>query len=204
MSAQASSLPAYFDSLYGAAEDPYGVRSRWYEARKRALLLASLTRPGYRSAYEPGCGTAELTAALAARCQRVLASDFNGHAVEVARRRTAALPHVRVERHALPQDWPRADGPFDLIVLGEIGYFIEPAAWAEVAQAGLASLAADGDLVACDWRPDFAERRQSTQAVQEALERLGLRRLVRHEEDDFVLQLWSRDARSVAAREGIG
>lgn len=203
MSAQAS-LPAYFDSLYGAAEDPYGVRSRWYEARKRALLLASLTRPRYRSAYEPGCGTAELTAALAGRCDRVLASDFNAQAVDVARRRTADLPQVRVERHALPQDWPQADGPFDLIVLGEIGYFIEPDAWTRVAQASLASLAPDGDLVACDWRPDFAERRQSTQAVHEALERLGLRRLVRHEEDDFVLQLWSRDARSVAAREGIG
>ena len=203
MSAHAS-LPAYFDALYGAADDPYGVRSRWYEGRKRALLLASLTRPRYRSAYEPGCGTAELTAALAGRCDRVLASDFNAHAVDVARRRTADLPQVRIERHALPQDWPRAAGPFDLIVLGEIGYFLEAAAWAQVAAGCLASLAADGELVACDWRPGFAERRQSTGAVHDALARLGLRRLLRHEEDDFLLQLWSRDARSVAAREGIG
>lgn len=198
-----ASLPAYFDSLYGAADDPYGVRSRWYEARKRALLLASLTRPHYRSAYEPGCGTAELTAALAERCDRVLASDFNAHAVDVARRRTAGLPQVRVERHALPQDWPHADGPFDLIVLGEIGYFIEPDAWAAVAQAGLASLAPDGDLVACDWRPDFAQRSLSTADVHGALAALGLARLVLHEEDDFVLQVWARDARSVAQREGI-
>jgi len=26
---------------------------------------------------------------------------------------------------------------------------------------------------------------------------------LRHEEDDFLLQLWSRDGRSVARREGI-
>lgn len=198
------SLHTYFDQLYGAAQDPYGLRNRWYEARKRAVLLASLARSHYRNAYEPGCGAAELTAALAPRCLRLLASDFSERAVEGARQRTAALPQVRVERHVLPQSWPHDAGPFDLIVLSEVGYFLDGKAWAEVARACAGSLTDDGELVACDWRPDFEQRRQPTDDVQAALSALGLGLLVRHEEADFVLQVWSRDARSVATREGIG
>ncbi|MFB5204767.1 NADP-dependent isocitrate dehydrogenase, partial [Stenotrophomonas sp. 3diitr2024] len=33
----------YFDELH-EQEDPFGYRSRWYEERKRALLLASLSQ----------------------------------------------------------------------------------------------------------------------------------------------------------------
>jgi len=43
----------------------------------------------------------------------------------------------------------------------------------------------------------------STEAVHADLSSLGLTRLLRHEEDDFLLQVWSRDGRSVAEREGI-
>ena len=37
----ATTAPAYFEAIY-AEDDPFGYRSRWYEARKRALLLAAL------------------------------------------------------------------------------------------------------------------------------------------------------------------
>ncbi|RYZ03452.1 MAG: class I SAM-dependent methyltransferase, partial [Comamonadaceae bacterium] len=107
--------------MYGATDDPYELRSRWYEQRKRAVLMAALPRERYASAYEPGCGAAELTVALAQRCDAVLASDFSARAVAAAQRRTAALPNVRVEPHTLPADWPVDDAPFDLIVLSEVG-----------------------------------------------------------------------------------
>ena len=35
---------AYFDQIY-QQPDPFQYRSRWYEARKRALTLACLPRP---------------------------------------------------------------------------------------------------------------------------------------------------------------
>ncbi len=194
---------AHFERLYRQQDDPYGLRHRWYEARKRAVLLASLPRRRYRHAYEPGCGAAELTAELAPRCDRLLASDFSDAAVALARRRLQGQSHVQVQRHTLPQDWPQDAAPFDLIVLSEIGYFIEEAAWHEVADACGRSLAADGDLAACDWRPDFAQRRQPSDAVQAALGGLGLRLIARHDEQDFLLQVWSRDPRSVAQREGL-
>lgn len=194
---------AYFDQMYGASDDPYGLRTRWYEERKRNLLLAALPARRHANAFEPGCGVGELTFALAARCDRLLASDLSAHAVAVARQRCAALGHVRVERQDLPAEWPDAAGPFDLIVLSEVGYFLEASAMQALAARCDRSLGAGGTLVACDWRPDFAERALPTDQVHAAIDALGLARIVRHEEDDILLQVWSRDARSVAQREGI-
>lgn len=194
---------AYFESLYRDSDDPYGLRTRWYEERKRALLLAALPHRRYASAYEPGCGAGELTVALAARCDHVLASDFNPQALASARARTAALSNVRLASHTLPQDFPHADGPFDLVVVSELGYFLTEDAMQTLAHCCAEALGDDGVLVACDWRPDFAARVLSTDAVHRAFGATGLSRTVAHTESDFVLDLWCRDPRSVAQREGI-
>ena len=202
MTTSTSSL-SYFDSLYAASDDPYALRSRWYEERKRALLLAALPQRRYQRAFEPGCGAGELTLALSRRCDELLASDFSERAVEITRSRTRDARNVRVEHQGLPEDWPHDAGPFDLIVLSEVGYFLDASAMRALAGCCTHSLAEGGTLVACDWRPDFAERALPTSAVHAALEGIGWTRIVRHEEDDFLLQLWSRDARSVAQRDGI-
>ncbi len=194
---------AYFDAMYGNSADPYALRTRWYEQRKRAVLMAALPHRRYGRAYEPGCGAAELTVELASRCDHLLASDFSDNAVTAARERTEALDNVRVDKHVLPRDWPAADAPFDLIVLSEVGYFLDAAAMHRVARCCAASLSAEGVLVACDWRPDFSERALSTEAVHAALADIGLPQCVRHDEDDFLLRVWSRDSRSVAQLEGI-
>jgi SAM-dependent methyltransferase len=203
MRAPAASKLGYFDGLYGASDDPYGLRSRWYEERKRALLLAALPQRHYRRAYEPGCGTGELTLALSRRCDEVLASDLSERAVAIARKRTKGLRNVTVEQHTLPDDWPGDTGRFDLIVVSELGYFLDAAAMRDFARCCELSLDVDGTLLSCDWRPDFEERVLPTSEVHAAFTALGLTRLARHEEDDFLLQVWSRDGRSVAQREGI-
>ena len=63
-----------FDRLFEASEDPWGFRTRWYEARKRSITLACLPEAHYQNAYEPGCANGELAAALAPRmcCQKVI------------------------------------------------------------------------------------------------------------------------------------
>lgn len=198
----ADTLP-YFDTLYRDNEDPYGMRTRWYEERKRNVLLAALPHRRYGKAYEPGCGAGELTAALAARCDTVLASDFNIHAAASARKRTAGLPNVRVASHQLPQEWPHDEAPFDLIVVSELGYFLDENDMGALAELCAASLTQEGVLVACNWRPDFKERALATDAVHRAFTHTGLARLVRHAEDDFLLELWCLDGRSVAQRERI-
>jgi SAM-dependent methyltransferase len=198
-----SDSSAYFDALYRASDDPYELRARWYETRKRALLLAALPQRHYHRIYEPGCGSGELTAELAPRCDHLLASDRSEFAVEIAIERAAGLRNVRVERQTLPADWPFAAGPFDLIVLSEIGYFLEQQDMNSVAQACRHSLSDEGTLVACDWRADFTERVLPTDSVHAALAALGLPLIVRHEEEDFLLQVWAANGRSVARREGI-
>lgn len=192
----------YFERLYADGADPYGTRDRWYEQRKRDTLLASLPRRRFRRCYEPGCGTGELTLALAARCGELLASDFSAEALRSARARLAGTPQARIEQRTLPGDWP-CDQVFDLVVFSELLYFLPLASVEQLARQCAATLDEDGVLVACDWRPWFAQRVSASDAVHGALASIGLPLLVEHVEDDFVLRVWARDPRSVAQREGI-
>ena len=59
--------PSFFDDMYAAAEDPWSMRTRWYEQRKYALTTAVLPRARYAEALEVGCSVGELTARLAGR-----------------------------------------------------------------------------------------------------------------------------------------
>ena len=132
-------LPAsYFDELYEGDPDPWSFRTRWYEQRKRELILASLPRPSFRHGYEPACANGETSAVLAQRVDWLLCSDYSAAAVALARERLAALENVRVEQHSLPEDWPRAR--FDLIVLGEVGYYLAPKAGQRAAEQAGGSL----------------------------------------------------------------
>lgn len=193
----------YFDAMYSASADPYGLRDRWYEQRKRAVLLAALPHARYGSAFEPGCGAGELSIELAARCDRVLASDFSDAALQSARARARGVSNLRFEAHVLPHEWPGDAGPFDLIVVSEVGYFLETSAMVELARRCAESLSADGVLATCNWRYAFDRRVISTDAVHEAFASTGLHRIVRHVEADFLLEVWCRDPRSVAQRDGL-
>src|SRR5258708_25102140 len=65
--------------------DPWQVASRWYERRKRDLLLAALPRERYAHGFEPGCGNGETTQRLLQRCERLCAVDFSARAVDLCR-----------------------------------------------------------------------------------------------------------------------
>lgn len=184
-------LPDHFEALYAGDDDPWQVRVRWYERRKRNLLLACLDRPRYASVFEPGCGNGEMSAALAGRCDRLLACDGAASAVAAARRRLAALDHqgiVCVEQRRLPAKWP-AGQAFDLIVISELAYYFDAAAIAALANAAAASLVDGGVLVLCHWRHDFIDRASTTDAAHAAFAGAPLlRRLLHHCEDDFLLE----------------
>ena len=195
----------YFEALYHAHEDPWHVGARWYEQRKRQLLLAALPHARFAYAYEPGCGSGVLTAALAQRCDRLLASDFSDTAVQIAGRRLASAPHVEICRQAVPREWPAAaDAVFDLIVISEFGYYMPAADLSELARRTLLSLRADGCLVLCHWLHPFAERLHETATVHAVFDQQpALTQLARYRDDDFLLEVWSRDGHSVAAQEGL-
>lgn len=193
---------AHFDTLFTEDADPWGCRTRWYEQRKRDITLASLPRARFRRAYEPGCAAGELTFELARRCDATIATDASPAAVERARRRLADVPDVHVFQALTPADWPV--GEFDLIVVSELGYYLEDDALSTLVEHCKESLAIDGVLVACHWRHAESDLLRSGDDVHEHIGRqAGMPHLARHLEDDFVLDVWARDATSVARREGL-
>lgn len=195
--------PSYFESLYAGSADPWGFRSRFYEQRKRALTLASLPAPRFGSAFEPGCSFGLLTAGLARRCDRLLATDVVPDVVAAARRAVADQPHVRVEVAGVPAGWP--EGVFDLIVLSELGYYLGTADLADLVERLDGSLSPEGVVVACHWRHPVEDYPLTGDDVHEMLLASGrLAALARHHERDFRLDVLVRPpVRSVAQREGL-
>lgn len=186
----------HFETLYRQHADPWRVGSAWYERRKRALLLAALGREHYRHAFEPGCGNGDLSLPLAARCQRVCAVDFAGTALSRCRARLAeqGIEHVDTLTLDLPREWPPVPhGGFDLIIVSELGYYLDDAALTLFLQGVDRCLANDGELVACHFRPDFDDRLQATDALHDALGSLrGLVPIFKHQESAFALDGWHR------------
>ncbi len=192
---------AYFDAMH-RDDDPWGYRERWYEARKRDLLLAMLPRAQFGRAWELGCANGELSAMLATRCETLLATDVSARAVERAGERLRASEHARVERASHPEQWP--DGTFNLIVFSEVGYYLADAALRECAQRFADSLDDDGVLLACHWIRPFTPARMDGRAVHEVLASLlPMPAFMAYQDADIVVHGWSRQTLSVAEREGL-
>lgn len=193
----------FFDDFYGSDTDPWGFESRWYETRKRAVTMAALPRQRFRSAFEPGCSIGVLTAELATRCDRLLATDISERPLVTARRRLRDRPEVSFEQRRVPQEWPTGD--FDLIVLSEVGYYCGPADLRVLASTAAAALSDDGVLLACHWRHSVGEYPLRGDDVHRVLTaEPGLALLVEHIEEDFILQVFMRPpAVSVASATGL-
>jgi SAM-dependent methyltransferase len=193
---------AHFDSMYSETDDPWHLKTRWYEQRKRELTLACLPAARFASAYEPGCANGELSLALAPRCDRLLISDGSPNAVQVARQRTADLAHVEVRQAWLPDQWP--DQQFELIVISEVGYYLDEASLDLLAERMRASLLPRATLLACHWRQPIEGCAMSGDDVHRRLaQRLALPQLCGYVDDDVRLDVWSLDHRSAAEREGF-
>ena len=185
--------PDYFEELYASSPDPWGLASRWYEARKYAISLAMLPGERYADAFEPGCSIGVLTRQLAARCDRLLSCDAAEPAVRAARARTAALGNVTVAKRVIPRDWPA--GVFDLIVFSECLYYFTGPDLHRVLDLGVASLRPGGTLLAVHWRhpvADYPLRGDDVHAALAGRDGRGLARLVQHAEPDFLADVYLR------------
>jgi LmbE family N-acetylglucosaminyl deacetylase/SAM-dependent methyltransferase len=193
----------FFDDFYAGSRDPWGFETRWYEARKRAITLAVLPLARYSAALELGCSIGVLSRGIAERADTLLATDIALQPLNVARARLAGLPGVRVERRAVPAEWP--PGSFDLIVVSEIGYYCSAEDLVILLKLCVQSLRPGGTLVACHWRHPVGEYPLMGDDVHAALAAIdALERTVRHVELDFVLEVYEpRPARSVAQRDGL-
>lgn len=200
-----SDAAEYLHAMYAESDDPWQIGAGFYERRKREIVLACLPQQRFRSAFEPGCGTGELTLPLAERCDRVLATDLVPRAVQLARQRLgssydeAGGSGVEIRQLGIP-DWP-SDRRFDLVVLSELGYYVSPPDWRNAIGRMAETLLEPWTVVACHWMRPFAERLQSTDDIHAAIgERLPERRLLLLQDADFRLEVWS-SLRSVAGAE---
>jgi hypothetical protein len=198
------SLPAdYFARQYAESPDPWGFRTRWYEQRKRDITLACLPRPSYRSGFEPGCSIGVLSEALAGRCERLLVADVEDSAIAHCRAQLTGLDHVEVRQMRVPDEWPVGD--FDLVVVSEVGYYLDSDTLDLLLDRAVGSLEDGGTLLACHWRHPVADYPLSGDVVQHrVVARAELAPLVSHVEPDFRLDVLAKgSARSPAQVEGL-
>ncbi|CAB3627920.1 class I SAM-dependent methyltransferase [Achromobacter pestifer] len=190
-------LSRHFERLYLSQDDPWNVRSSWYERRKRALLMGCMNLERYGHALELGCGNGDMTVLLADRCNHVTAVDVSATAVRhcrahISARRGASVAALTM---SLPDEWPDIPrGGFDLTVVSEIAYYLDDHALGLFLARIHDGLQPGGELIACHWRHDFSDRRQQTDALHESMAALpGMTPLVSHQEADFRLDTWRRD-----------
>lgn len=198
----ASATRAHFDAAYERRADPWGVETRWYEARKRSITLASLPRLRYSRAFEIGCSIGVLTEGLARRADSLLAVDLSRAAVDRARERLSGAAHVSIEQLDVNADYP--SGEFDLVVLSEVGYYLSAFDLDRLLNRIDSSLSPEGTLLLCHWRhpsDDFALSGDDVHAAAQRISRWN--RTVSHAEKDFLLDVYSPDPRSVAEQTGL-
>lgn len=99
----------------------------------------------YRRVFEPGCSIGVLSESLAQRCDALVATDCAPTAVEQARVRLGGHSHVEVGRMQVPHEWP--DGPFDLVVLSELLYYLDGHRREALIARTMGSLSDDGHIV---------------------------------------------------------
>lgn len=193
-----------FDAMLDTVgDDPWGLDTSEYETRRLAIVLACLGRRRYGRVLEIGCSTGQLSRALKDRADYVIGMDASARALEVARRSTGS---VRWVLGAAPADLP-AD-PVDLVVLSEVGYFLDGPDLLTTLRTVRRQLRPGGEIVVANWRhPTRDIPLDGPTAQTQAASMLDLPLRARYEDADLVLEVWGeplsvydQDAKSVASR----
>lgn len=176
------------DRVHEESDDPWQVRTSWYEERKRAVTLAALPRRRFGRGLEIGGSVGALADDLAARCGELVVVDESRAAVHAARAALAGHGHVTVLRHSVPEEWPA--GLFDVVVVSEVGYFLGPERLRRLSRLVGACLAPDGVVVLCHWRHRAVGWPLDGDRVHEIWQaESGLPVAVSHVEEDFRLDV---------------
>lgn len=147
-----TTLPSnYFEDVYRNSEDPWSFETSPYEKAKYEDTIASLPKPMYENVLEIGCSIGVLTAMLAPRCKKLLATDISEAPLKKARQRLKDVPNVIFQQAAMPGDYP--EDTFDLVVMSEVGYYLSKEDLAEAKEKIILSLRPQGDLILVHWTP---------------------------------------------------
>lgn len=196
----------YFDQMYAESDDPWQLTSRWYERRKYAITLATLPNEHYRHAFEPGCSVGELTRRLAERCDRVTSTDVAATALMRADRLlrdAGSRDQVTLIRGSIDQPWP--PGPFDLVVLSEVAYYLDADNLRAVLDRECPRLPAGTTVVSAHWRHPVADYPISGDRANEVIAGTpGVHSIGSYCDADVRIEVFdTADPSSVATRSGI-
>lgn len=183
-----------FEPMYQREADPWSFASSWYERRRYELTIALLPDERYGRAFEPGCSIGELTRRLSERCDSVVAWDASVTAVTAARRTCEHHHNVELDVGTVPDRWPA--GVFDLVVLSEIGYYVDLQGVARLRNRAIESLRPGGTLIAVHWLGRSDDHVLHGDQVHDALEDPRLQHCVIHRdqavEPGFRADVWRR------------
>ncbi len=196
----------FFDRMYSRATDPWQLASRWYDRRKYAITTALLPYERYRHAFEPGCSVGVLTEQLMRRCDHVTSTDVSVAALDATNDRLAAgggRDRVTLMRGSIDQPWP--PGPFDLVVLSEVCYYLSADVLREVLDREVPRLSAAATVVAAHWRHPVEDYPISGDRVSDIVAAtVGLHHLGRYQDPDVAVDVFDcAGATSVAARTDV-
>ncbi len=155
-----SATPEELDALYARNPDPWNFRDSAYERAKYAQTLDLLPRTSYASALEVGASIGVLGRMLAPRCERYLGIDASRRAIDLAR--ADMLANMAFRFCLVPERFP--DGPFDLILLSEVLYFLGREDVAALA-AQVAAASPRGDVVCVNYLGATGRELDGAQAV---------------------------------------
>lgn len=184
-----SDVAPQFDAMLDdGGDDPWRLDTSPYERRRLELILACLGRPHYSTVLEIGCSTGQLTEALAKRADEVIAMDASPKALAVAEARSGT-DGVRWVLGAAPADLPDVDA--DLVLLSEVGYFLDGPDLLSTLRAARHRLRPNGEIVVANWRRPTERIPLDGPTVQaQAAAMMDLPRRAHYEDVDLFIDVW--------------
>lgn len=156
--------PEGFEAKFREDIDPWNYANSPFEAFKRARLLQACGKGPFGRALELACATGMVTEALAPRCLSLTAVDASPTALQEAARRLGGQRCVRFALAILPDEMPR--GPFDLIVVSELLYYLRANDLRRMVARMEKALAPGGRIVLLHHLTEFADAAVRPRAAQ--------------------------------------
>lgn len=192
----------YFEDLYRHNSDPWGYDSHWYEARKRQICLALLTRPRYPKVLEVGCSNGHLSIHLAQRAEELVCIDVSESAVQLASERLQEFEHVVVENRKIPEDY--SIQKFDLILISEMAYYLSANELHQFIEKLKHSLNDCGEILCCHWRHEIQDFELNAEQVHQAFQQhFPFHHYLSLNDPDFMIDLWTANTSSLAQQEKL-
>ena len=145
----------FFNKMYQQNQDPWDFENSPYEKEKYKATIDIIPNDVYENVFEIGCSNGVLSEMLIPRSKRLLAVDASDIAVKNAKLRLAKFPFVTVQEMTIPEKFP--DEKFNLILLSEVGYFLNESDLIIARDKMIAALLPKGHLILVHWTPYVEE-----------------------------------------------